>query len=183
MTIPSTRRIRLLPATAAEASAPEITDLINTAYGNENRLWYNQNKQRTTVPEITSSIIAGEMLAAYSTSPSEDLIGCIQLHPVSPPQIAGLGMLAVPYSARGQGVGRLLVEAAEERARGMGFSEMQLELLMPRDWKLEAKEVLKVWYERMGYVLVEVGQLTDYYPKIVDLMACECICVVYRKGL
>jgi GNAT superfamily N-acetyltransferase len=160
-----------------------MTELINTAYGNESRIWKIQNKQRTTIPEITNLIAASEILAAFSNSPSEDLIGCIQLYPIDPPQTAGLGMLAVAYSARGKGVGRLLVEAAEERARGNGFTEMQLAILMPRDWKLEVKEVLKVWYERMGYVLVREGTLGEFYPELVELLACECKYVIHRKGL
>lgn len=92
-------------------------------------------------------------------------------------------MLAVASSAQGYGVGRLLVEAAERKAQKEGFSEMQLEILMPTEWKSVDKEKLKGWYERMGYAVVEARDFGDFYPEMVPLLACKVKYVIFRKGL
>ena len=75
------------------------------------------------------------------------LVGCVrvehdQRHPDTAPH---LGMLAVRPAHQGLGIGRILVEAAEQLARRRwGASELQMLVLQPRT-------ELIAWYERLGY--------------------------------
>lgn len=70
-------------------------------------------------------------------------------------------MLAVEDELWGPRLGRELVHFVEDMWRERGVKKIQLEILTPRNWVCERKEVLKAWYERKGYVLVKVGRLED----------------------
>ena len=180
MTTPSPS-IRLLPPAAAQSASATVTELINTAYAaNGGGLWSIPDKKRTTLPEITSLISASEILAAYSAD--MDIVGCVHWHRMDA-DTAGLGMLAVGHQVQGRGVGRMLVEAAEKQAREMGCGRMQLELLLPKEWKHQGKEMLAKWYDRMGYRRVRVGKLKAFEPEMEKLLACPCDHVVYHKSL
>ena len=148
--------IRLLPPAATQSASATVTKLINIAYGADGAgLWNIPDKQRTTVPEIASIISASETLAAYS--PDMDIIGCVRLHRMDA-HTDNIGMLALAHVARGKGIGRMLVDAAEKKASEMGCRKMQLEILIPREWKHQGKEMLVKWYQKMGYMLVRVGR-------------------------
>ena len=60
---------------------------------------------------------------------------------------------------------------------------MQLELLVPRDWRHPSKEFLKAWYGRRGYRLSRSGRLGDAYPHLAPLLATPCDLTVYEKAL
>lgn len=175
-------KIQLLDPSSGQTLAPRLTEIVNTAYNNEGPLWKIPNKPRTNIPELTAIIAASEIIAAFSGTTNE-IIGCIQVHTISASSVAGLGMLAVSAAAQGQRVGRGLMDAAEAWAREKGFEEIQLEILMPKDFKLEPKEILAAWYGKLGYRVTTIATLGDYYPEKVPLLKCECDYVVYRKAL
>jgi hypothetical protein len=60
---------------------------------------------------------------------------------------------------------------------------MQLELLVPRNWKHPAKEFLAAWYGRMGYRLTHVGAAAEHLPKHAPLLATTCDFRLYHKDL
>ncbi len=64
-----------------------------------------------------------------------------------PAEWAGLRLLAVAPSARGLGIGRLLMEASMERARSEGAPVIALHTT-------EMMEIARNMYERMGFVRV-----------------------------
>jgi GNAT superfamily N-acetyltransferase len=64
-----------------------------------------------------------------------------------PAEWAGLRLLAVAPSARGLGIGRLLMEASIERARAEGAPVIALHTT-------EMMEIARNMYERMGFVRV-----------------------------
>jgi len=173
--------IRQLSPSSANTHAPTLVNLINRAYGNEQELWNIPDKPRTCIPQIIPIITSSEFLVALS--PTQEIVGCVQVHPLSAPKTAGLGMLAVSSSAQGQGLGRLLVQAGEKKAKEDGFEIMQLEILRPRGWKMKAKEVLKSWYEKLGYEVVEVAEVELFYPALLPFLACECELVVFKKSI
>ncbi|KAI9740035.1 MAG: hypothetical protein M1818_004786 [Claussenomyces sp. TS43310] len=175
--------IRLLPPDVAESASASVAELINRAYGAadaEGAFWTIPNKPRTTAPAMAALISASEVLAAYS--PELEVVGCVRLQRVDA-RTASLGMLAVGPGARGKGVGRDLVAAAEATARQRGYGVMQLEILRPTAGTHPGKEMLARWYRKLGYALVGVETPAEFVPGMEKLLACECEFLVYRKDL
>jgi predicted GNAT family N-acyltransferase len=80
----------------------------------------------------------------------DQLVGCLVLTPDNEGKIK-MRQVAVDDSAQGLGVGRMLVEASEIKARSLGFSEM---LLHARNTAVPF--YLKLGYEVFGDPFVEV---------------------------
>ena len=57
-----------------------------------------------------------------------------------------------------------LVRFAERWSQGQGLATMQLELLVPRQWRHPTKEFLKAWYSRIGYRPVRTGSSRRAIP-------------------
>jgi GNAT superfamily N-acetyltransferase len=92
-------------------------------------------------------------------------------------------MLAAASPHRGTGVGRALVDFAEESSRARGLRAIRLELLLPRTWRHPSKEALKLWYARRGYRLVGSGSIDVAHPHLAPLLATPCELAVYEKPL
>ena len=60
---------------------------------------------------------------------------------------------------------------------------MQLELLVPREWRHPGKELLRAWYSRLGYRRIRTGSSEDSYPNLAPLLATPCDIDVYEKPL
>jgi GNAT superfamily N-acetyltransferase len=93
------------------------------------------------------------------------------------------GMLAADPARRGVGIGRELVRFAERTSRDTGCREMQLELLVPREWTHPSKVFLAEWYGRLGYRVTHHVDLAGDYPHLAPLLATPCDLFVYRKEL
>jgi hypothetical protein len=78
--------------------------------------------------------------------------------------ISEFGMLAVPASQRGNGVGGDLVRFAERLSLATGRAEMRLELLVPRAWRHPSTRFLADWYHRIGYRVLRTGTIDEMYP-------------------
>ena len=92
-------------------------------------------------------------------------------------------MLVAAPEQRGAGVGRALVDFAEQRSRERGLRAMQLELLVPREWRHPHKEFLKAWYGRIGYRQVRTGSIEAAHPHLAPLLATPCDLDVYEKPI
>ena len=92
-------------------------------------------------------------------------------------------MLAAAFAHRSEGVGRALVDYAEQDSAQRGRRTMQLELLVPVGWNHPSKEFLKGWYGRRGYEVVRTGSMDDLYPHLAVLLACPCDLLIYEKPL
>jgi len=93
-------------------------------------------------------------------------------------------MLAAAPAHRGAGVGRALLAFAERHSRGRGRTLMQLELLVPRQWRHPSKEeFLRAWYGRLGYRLVRTTTLDEDYPHLAPLLATACDLEIHEKPL
>ncbi|MEU4525780.1 GNAT family N-acetyltransferase [Amycolatopsis sp. NPDC024027] len=110
-----------------------------------------ESTDRTSVDEVTGFVATGEF-----------------------------GMLAADPARRGLGLGRELVRFAERASREAGCREMQLELLVPRDWTHPSKQFLADWDSRLGY---RVTHLAEDYPHLAPSPATPCDFLVYRKDL
>jgi GNAT superfamily N-acetyltransferase len=124
-------------------------------------------------------IDAGEMTVARLL---DRIIGCIRIQQLDS-DTGEFGMLVAATDRRGIGVGRSLVEFAEQKSLDSHCRTMQLELLVPRAWTHPSKEFLRQWYTRIGYVVSRTGTIDDAYPHLVPQLATDCDFVIYRKGL
>jgi GNAT superfamily N-acetyltransferase len=181
-----------LLSSAAAADAPlvsALTGLINEVYAAaEHGLWKDE-ATRTTEEEVAGLIRAGEIAVTVAGEPGggrpaagERLLGCVRIQRLDA-GMSEFGMLAVAASHRGTGMGRELVRFAEATARRAGQATMQLELLVPREWKHPSKEFLAQWYARIGYTVFRTGSTDEFYPQLTPLLATPCDFVVYHKDI
>lgn len=68
---------------------------------------------------------SGELLVA--AAPSGDLVGCVALRAIGPPDVCEMKRLFVRPAGRGQGLGRRLAEAIVAAARSRGYRRMRLD--------------------------------------------------------
>jgi GNAT superfamily N-acetyltransferase len=138
--------LRLAIRQALETEAEEIARIINVAFEVEREF---RRGDRTSANEIRALIRRGEVLAAEEAG---RLLGGIEV------RIKGatgyFGMLAVDARARRGGVGRALVEAAEEHCRRAGCTVMTMSTG-------EDRAELIPYYGRMGYQVTAIEPSAD----------------------
>jgi GNAT superfamily N-acetyltransferase len=173
--------IELLDAAAGRDAAivGRLTELINRVYATaESGLW-RDGMRRTTRSEL-AEFIAGREIAVATLD--GQIAGSIRFHDISD-DTTEFGILVAAPEHRGTGIGRALVDFAEEHSRERGRRAMQLELLVPRDWSHPSKEFLKSWYGHRGYRIVRTTSIEDAYPQLAPLLATPCHLEVYEKPL
>ena len=154
-----------------------LTTLVNDAYRvGESGILVDTPEQplfRVTQQELKEW---AERKSLLILSMKDELVGCIQVKFLAQ-GVAEWGCLAVAEKCRGQGYGKMLVQAAEECIRvGLSNHEnkstcqgqvAQLQLLAPSSWKHKHKERLREWYHRMGYSLANgtFEESTKRFPK------------------
>ena len=126
---------------ASEAEAGQIARIINVAFEIEREF---RQGERTSASEIRELIERESLLVAERDG---QLIGAVKV------RVTGasgyFGMLAVAPSSRRGGVGRALVEAAEEHCRRAGCTVMTMSTG-------EERAELIPYYEKMGYRLIGI---------------------------
>ncbi|KAK3317547.1 hypothetical protein B0T19DRAFT_293565 [Cercophora scortea] len=172
-----------------------LLTLINTVYTSAESGIFSPAYQRTTLAELTTLLHARELALAWdhtntntntntSTNPQPpSLVGTIRVFPLTP-QLADIGMLCCAPSLSGTGVGRRLVEFAENHARRvLGAKTMQLEVLSPVEFVHPLKVRFQSWYERMGYAIVRVGDFGDEFPHLQPHLVTRIEYRVFEKRL
>jgi GNAT superfamily N-acetyltransferase len=173
--------IELLTATAASDGelVSEITELVNRVYAAaEIGLWV-EGAARATTAEMKEMIAGGEIAVARSAG---RIVGSVRIQTLDE-RVGEFGVLVADPDHRSEGIGQKLVAFAEETCRRRGLRVMQLELLVPREWKHPSKEFLHAWYTRIGYRPVRSGTIDESYPRLAPLLATSCDYVVYHKDL
>jgi GNAT superfamily N-acetyltransferase len=173
--------IWLLDPTASDNHdlVADLTSLINLVYAKAEQGLWRTGTPRTNPVELAGLIAAGEIAVAGRNG---QLAGSIRIRDVSP-DVAEFGLLVAAPSYRSTGVGRALVDFAEQSARERGMRAMQLELLVPKTWRHPSKEFLSAWYGRRGYRVIHTRSIHDAYPHLAPLLATPCDLVVYEKPL
>ena len=171
--------IELLPPSADPALIARITGRVIQVYADsEKGLWLGST-DRTNADEVAGFVRAGEIAVAFVDG---DLVGAVRVQRLD--EATGeFGMLAADPARRGLGIGRDLVRFAERASRDAGCREMQLELLVPREWTHPAKQFLAEWYDRLGYRVTHRADLAVDYPHLAPLLATPCDFLIYRKAL
>ena len=145
-------------------------------------LWKNidgRPAQRTSEAEIAALCSKQQLLLAYS---ADQIVGSVNTVVLNP-SIAELGMLVADPNLRGTGIGRALVQAAEQWGRTCGCTTMQLELLTPKNWTHPVKEFLRTWYTRIGYTPIKTEDFSTEYGHLAPHLATPCDFTVYHKDL
>jgi len=130
---------------AVLSDAPAITSLINAAFLIEK---FFIEGDRITLPEVETLLHKGEFLLAEIDGAAA---ACAYI------EVRGergyLGLLSVDPARQRSGLGALMVNAAENRARELGCSAMDLRIVNVR---IE----LPAFYQRLGYQETGVEPLT-----------------------
>lgn len=155
--------IRVRPAAKTDRS--RLIPLINSAFAIETFL----DGTRTDETRLAAMMQKGTILVAED--PSGQLLGSVYI------EVRGsrgyLGQLAVDPAHQGTGLGRFIVEAAEDYLRQQGCKAVDITVLSLRP------ELMPI-YRRFGYI--ETG--TEAFSPSRPLKSCaECHCIVMSKPL
>ncbi|GAB3883777.1 GNAT family N-acetyltransferase [Microbispora bryophytorum] len=172
--------IRLpVDASADTALMTDVAVLVNRVYAVAEQGLWRAGAERTSADEISRLTLAGEIAVARLEG---RLAGCVRVRHLDD-MTGEFGMLAADPDHRGIGIGRELVNFAEQECKNAGLAVMQLEVLFPREWSHPSKEFLATWYTRIGYRKVRTGIIDEPYPHLAPLLATPCAFVVYNKDL
>lgn len=134
--------------TASPADAPALKDLLEAAYrGDSARQGWNHeadilDDERTSRAEL-DALLADPAVTVLTARDGNELIGCVAVTRKDA-SLAYLGMLCVLPTLQSGGLGRQLLDAAEDLARAEGIAAMEMTVIDSRD-------ALIAWYERRGY--------------------------------
>lgn len=135
---------------AAHDDADMLVRIINAAFQVEK---FFIETDRIDLPQVREFLGKGEFLVG-------DESACVYLEPRG--NRCYLGLLSVLPESQGKGLGRLLMEAAEERARELGCAAMDLRIV-------NLRTELPAFYRRMGYL--ETGS-SDFPADVQTLLPC-----------
>ena len=172
MNIPSTAaRESVVPnpaipiRTATARDLPAMISVVNTAFAVETFI----DGTRTDEERMTEMMRKGEFLLA-EREPGR-VVACVYV------ELRGehgyFGMLAVDPSEQGTGLGRRMVEAAEDYCRRLGCKSMDITVLSLRP-------ELPPFYRKLGYT--ETG-VEEFHPSRPLRPGVECHSIVMSKAL
>jgi ribosomal protein S18 acetylase RimI-like enzyme len=133
---------------AAPADAPALKDLLEAAYrGDSARAGWNHeadilDDERIGRAEL-DALLADPAVTILAASEGSALVGCVAITRKDA-TLGYLGMLCVLPTLQSAGLGRQLLDAAEQHARSLGIAAMEMTVIDSRD-------ALIAWYERRGY--------------------------------
>jgi GNAT superfamily N-acetyltransferase len=153
--------VNVRDATAADADA--IADLVNRAFIVER---FFVEGDRTSPAAVSRLLDTGAFLLAEM---DRWLVACVYVERRG--ERGYFGMLSVDPSRQGEGLGRLLVAAAEDRCRRQGCHAMEIHVV-------DVRPELPPIYRRLGYV--DVG--TEPFPD-AERAKLACRFIVMAKPL
>ncbi len=135
--------------TATPSDIPALLHLVNSAYRGEpsRRGWTTEadflaGDIRTDADDLAALMARPEAVILKIADEEGRLVGCVFLEKRG--DRLYLGMLSVLPELQGQGIGKVLLRGAEERAVRLGCRAVYMRVLTPR-------HELLAWYERHGY--------------------------------
>ncbi|MCX9146777.1 GNAT family N-acetyltransferase [Erythrobacter sp. WG] len=140
--------IAITPATAADA--PALKALLESAYrGDSARQGWNHeadilDDERIGLDEL-ETLLADPAVTILAARDAGALIGCVAVTRKDA-RLGYLGMLCVAPTLQSGGLGRTLLDAAEDHGRAIGLARMEMTVI-------DSRESLIAWYVRRGYAL------------------------------
>lgn len=149
---PSVRRARV-------ADAPAMVRIIEAAYRGTGG-WTTESHllggTRTSLATVEAMIAdpASVLLVAEAREDPARILGCCNVHPPEEGgELTEFGLFAVDPAEQSAGVGRLLLDAAEDVVRGRGEDMLEIRVL-------QSRPELRAWYLRRGFV--PTGEVRPY---------------------
>lgn len=143
---------------ATTADLPDLLRLVNSAFRGDSARqgWTHeadllQGEQRTDAAELGALLQNPQIALLTYKADDGQLLGCVNLQ--TKPRGLYLGMLTVAPDRQGEGIGKLLLKAAEDYARQLGCPCIFMTVFSVRQELLD-------WYIRHGYRLT--GETQDY---------------------
>jgi GNAT superfamily N-acetyltransferase len=133
-------------------AAEELVRIINRAFQVEK---FFIARDRIDLAELRDFFAKGEFLITDG--------GCVYVEPRG--DRCYLGLLSVNPDAQGSGLGRRLMQAAEDRARELGCKAMDLRVV-------NLREELPSFYRHLGYVENGTG---EFPPEVSTLLPCHFV--------
>ncbi len=153
-------RVRL--ATAADMDA--MIAIVNAAFSIETFL----DGPRTDEQRISAMMSKGEFLLAEDAG---NVVACVYVEQRG--ERGYFGMLAVDPTRQNQGLGRVMVAAAEKYCRERGCGQVEIDVLSLRT-------ELPPFYQRLGYV--KTG-MQEFHPSRPLKPGVACHCIIMSKQL
>lgn len=147
---------------ATERDAPEIAAIVNAAFQVENDF---RAGDRTSVAEISGRIRSEPQSGIFLIAIQQlRIVGAVQVQIIDE-HTGYLGMLAVDPSQQRSGIGRGLLEAAEDHCRQRGCTQMTLSTGSVR-------RELFPYYQKFGYRVTSIGPAPAGAPftKPIDIV-------------
>lgn len=134
---------------ASTADADALKALLEAAYrGDSARQGWNHEADILDDERITredlDALLADPAVTILTARDAGNLIGCVAVTRKDA-TLAYLGMLCVLPTRQSGGLGRKLLDAAEDFARANGMAAMEMTVI-------DSRVALIAWYERRGYV-------------------------------
>lgn len=138
----------IAPAGLGDAAA--LKALLEAAYRGESaRQGWNHEADilddERTAPGEVEALLADPAVTILTARDGAALMGCVAVT-VKDAALAYLGMLCVSPLLQSGGLGRRLLDAAEDCARALGIAAMEMTVI-------DSRLTLIAWYERRGYAL------------------------------
>ncbi|MFN4019396.1 MAG: GNAT family N-acetyltransferase [Erythrobacter sp.] len=135
-------------AVATPADAAALKALLEAAYrGDSARQGWNHEADilddERIAPGELEALLADPAVTILTARDGDALIGCVAVTRKSG-ALAYLGMLCVAPTLQSRGLGRRLLDAAEDHARAHGITAMEMTVI-------DSRASLIAWYERRGY--------------------------------
>ena len=133
---------------ATPEDAPALKDLLEAAYrGDSARQGWNHEADilddERVAPGEVEALLADPAVTILTARDDDQLIGCVAVTRKDA-SLAYLGMLCVLPTLQSAGLGRRLLDAAEDLARADGIAAMEMTVI-------DSRTSLIAWYERRGY--------------------------------
>jgi GNAT superfamily N-acetyltransferase len=155
--------------------------LINAYAETEKEIW-GENYVRVSLEEYKEII---EQEIVFTALLNDEVVGTIQLSDLGNHHFS-FGLLAVDFSKKGHGIGRLLIEAAEQKAIDLGGKVMSLEILKAKNKYVPFKVQLAEWYQRQGYKFTFSKSFIEMKPTKTEKaksLITEAVFDCYEKNL
>jgi len=136
--------------TATPADAPALKNLLEAAYrGDSARQGWNHeadilDDERTSREEL-DALLADPAVTILTARDAGTLVGCVAVTRKDS-AMCYLGMLCVLPTLQSGGLGRKLLDAAEDHARNLGLAAMEMTVI-------DSRASLIAWYVRRGYAM------------------------------
>ncbi|OQP57202.1 hypothetical protein A3860_11625 [Niastella vici] len=141
------RLLHIQPVTLNDV--PAITQVVNSAYQGEpgSKSWTSESHlvagQRTTEDLVRNLLQQPANTMFKCMDEQQNIVGCMLLE--KKPHTLYLGMLSVNPNEQASGIGKLLLEHAENTARELHYTSLTITVI-------DRRHELIDWYKRKGFV-------------------------------